>query len=374
MGSGSKAARRSDGEGSIQQIGSQFRGRLTLTEEQQSLLGRKQNRFFGPVMKSRREAIPAARLKLNRLLESAKRESAASPSFTTLARKSLDARLAKGLSPTTASLYEIILRTRIVDDPIGDLPLDQINAEVVQAWINRQTGVTSTVQRAASFLMSTLKSLGVKDLDVAVPRDREQTIVVLSPAEQDGLLALPMPPEVRMAALLGLRLGLRRGEMCGLRHEDRDDDGVSIERSLAQVRGQLIIKPPKSARGYRWLPLPPELEAQIGPPLTGYVLADDLEGEDRPLSPLALQARWKKALKDTPFSHITLHDLRGSYGMLLLERGADLRTVSELTGHDPAILARIYARSRRDLKREAIRRAFNMDEGAAKGSSVSRGT
>lgn len=52
------------------------------------------------------------------------------------------------------------------------------------------------------------------------------------------------------------------------------------------------------------------------------------------------------------------HALRRTYGMTLLEAGVDVVTAADLMRHDPAMLLQEYARTRTDLKREAVRRTF----------------
>ena len=50
--------------------------------------------------------------------------------------------------------------------------------------------------------------------------------------------------------------------------------------------------------------------------------------------------------------------LSSTFGMLMLEKGVDVRTAAEIMGHSPAMLSRIYARSRKELKQEALARVF----------------
>lgn len=50
---------------------------------------------------------------------------------------------------------------------------------------------------------------------------------------------------------------MRRGELCGLRWEDINFDAaaVTIGRSRVLVNGEVIEKEPKTARGFRTLPV-----------------------------------------------------------------------------------------------------------------------
>jgi site-specific recombinase XerD len=76
---------------------------------------------------------------------------------------------------------------------------------------------------------------------------------------------------------------------------------------------------------------------------------------------VALTHRLKDAMKGTALENIKyagLHIFRRTYGMVLLEKGVDVTTAAELMRHDPVMLLKEYTRSREDLKRDAIKKAF----------------
>jgi integrase len=72
------------------------------------------------------------------------------------------------------------------------------------------------------------------------------------------------PCAARAAALyalyvLALFLGLRRGELLGLRWQDvdLDDDKLEVVQTLQRVGGSLRLVPPKTEDSARTVPLPP---------------------------------------------------------------------------------------------------------------------
>ena len=58
--------------------------------------------------------------------------------------------------------------------------------------------------------------------------------------------------------------------------------------------------------------------------------------------------------KKTKFAGLKPYDLRHTCAMRLLEEGIDVRTVAELLGNSPEIVLRRYAKSRPELKINAI--------------------
>src|SRR4051812_36286456 len=73
-------------------------------------------------------------------------------------------------------------------------------------------------------------------------------------------------------------------------------------------------------------------------------------------NPSNLSRDWRVwAKKNGIDSRVRLHDLRGSFISLLIENGADIRTVQELARHsDPRTTMKVYARARQTVKSEAV--------------------
>jgi integrase len=156
--------------------------------------------------------------------------------------------------------------------------------------------------------------------------DRPRTRV-LTAAECRRLLDA-MPSALRALALGALYSGCRLGELLALRACDVVDGRVQIEHS-------------KSGRA-RFVPLSPEGAAFFGEASAAR------RGEDRvfeTVSRIAVSRGMRSACRAAEIAPpATFHDLRRSYGSLLLNSGAPVHIVQELLGHaDLRTTRRAYA-------------------------------
>lgn len=168
---------------------------------------------------------------------------------------------------------------------------------------------------------------------------------------------------VRTAFLIAAVMGMRRGEIFGLRWKD-----IDLERAVLHVRRSFvdgIEGPPKTESSRRPLPLPPPVvealdawkkQSRYTEP-DHWVFASDFHFGKQPLWPATLWRRnvapaIKAAGIDKP--KLGWHTLRRSYASLLLSSGASLRVSMELMRHStPDMTLATYAQTVGDEKREA---------------------
>lgn len=339
--SGSK--RRGPGEGTYEQLPSGL-WRVIVRQD-----GKK---IAGPAKPTRQEARQALARKLS------EPEDGKCPSLSNLAREWIEMRKAH-LSPTTVETYRK-WANKIDQDPIGGIAADRITEHDLRRWHSRQTiGMTSAAKRLG-WIHGLLRTIS-NHARYKPPKVQGHQRRPLSPEEVARVrAALEAGTDLeRIAVLVCLELGLRRSEAIGLRHEDREGDGVRIRRTVVRLTGEMRVKATaKTAKSAGWVPLSPTLAEMIGPPRTGYVVP----GIDKrtPCYPDTFERVVKKVLARAKVTvpHGGPHALRRTYGMMLLEAGVDVVTAAECMRHDPAILMREYARSRTDLKREAVIKAF----------------
>ena len=199
--------------------------------------------------------------------------------------------------------------------------------------------------------------------DVTLPKVRQKAVEVFTEPElkQMGQVILRRPDRTGLGVLLTAYTGLRLGELCGLQWQDVDVGAglLHIQRTVERISQTdggtcLTVQPPKTENSERWIPIPKEMLRMLKPETKqpdSYLLTG---GEIVP-DPRAMQYRYKVLLERCGVRYRNFHCLRHSYATRCVERGVDVKSVSELLGHaDVRTTLRLYVHSSMDYKRRAV--------------------
>lgn len=191
---------------------------------------------------------------------------------------------------------------------------------------------------------------------------------------------------------LALILGLRRGELCGLRWQDVDLDGdpanLAVEVTRLTDRGTEYEDTPKTAAGRRTLLLDAATVAVLrshrrrqaedrlraGPAWlnSGKVLTD-LDGGA--VDPDALGREFAGAIRAAGVPPVRLHDARHCAATMALAGGVDQRVVQAVLGHASGAMTASYTSVLPELTRtaaEAVTALIPRATGTAGHTSVTR--
>lgn len=152
-------------------------------------------------------------------------------------------------------------------------------------------------------------------------------------------------------------IGLRRGEVCGLRWGDVDLLGkrVTVRSTRLEMLGEVYEETPKSRAAKRTVTIDEDTvialaelrnaQEQAARIIGGWVsefVATDLDG--KPIKPEALTRRFQSASKAAGLPVIRLHDVRHSSATLQLNEGVPVHVVSGRLGHStPSTTLNVYA-------------------------------
>ena len=137
-------------------------------------------------------------------------------------------------------------------------------------------------------------------------------------------------------------VGLRRGEICGLKWSDIDFSAnkLRVERSVGIKKGGGIsIGETKTNTGIRTIIMPPSvsdvLQRRKQTAISAWVFPSFLNPE-QPIHPEAAYRKLKVILKHAGLPMIRFHDLRHTFATHAMKGGVDAKTLSGILGHTNA--------------------------------------
>jgi integrase len=177
-----------------------------------------------------------------------------------------------------------------------------------------------------------------EDVKPPSPNKEDEKFSVLTPKEADYFLTFSRSHRLDPLYAVAISMGLRRGEILGLRWEDIDfiEQRLRVTQQLQYVphRGK-ITKTPKTKSGGRDLPIPTIAydaliklrERSMG---TGFVFVTN---NGTPFSGRNIDRDFENQLKKAGLPKIRFHDLRHTCASFLLAKGVNPKIVQELLGH-----------------------------------------
>ena len=198
-------------------------------------------------------------------------------------------------------------------------------------------------------------------------RENEPLIKKEQKITEEFVLQNPTPRKVGL--LLGIQLGLRIGEICGLQWGDFDLKlgTLKISRTVCRIacgngHTKVVIQTPKTRTSRREIPIPKQLLATLK---KLHENASDstwfLSGnEEKPVEPRCYRKSIKAYLKQASVRQVRPHALRHTFATTCLQAGCDVKTLSELLGHANAnITLQRYVHSDLTRKRREMNRIFS---------------
>lgn len=204
---------------------------------------------------------------------------------------------------------------------------------------------------------------------VEPPRDKTRELSPWTLEETLDFLAAARKDPLYAAFVLAIAMGLRRGEIIGLRGVDVDLDKrvIYVRQQTQRRRGVLYNDDPKGRRR-RAVPLPAMCIAPLRWHRMRQAAAKQRAGESwdeggyvfatrtgRPVEPRNVYRSFTRVAESAGLRVIRLHDARHGCATLLTAAGVAPRVVMEILGHSQiSITMDVYTHVVQDTQREAI--------------------
>ena len=257
--------------------------------------------------------------------------------------------------PRTIEREKELIRLHIAPF-LGEIPLKKLRGKDVAELIAAiaQTGHTRTAEQIYTYLREALPRRIMEK--VLKPTHETAEKRVLTPEEQRKLLPVVLEDPHALELLLAWCLGLRRGEILGLRWADVDLAAgmIRVRNQRQRIGGKLTDGTPKSRAGKRDLPIPGLLmpflraRARIG----GYVAECAETG---------LRGALVRCCGCAGVPYVTLHGLRHTMATNATRAGVGLRVLQQELGHAAVTTtARVYSHTDRTMLKDALESAWRV--------------
>lgn len=282
---------------------------------------------------------------------------------------------------STLARYRFLIERHILP-ALGELTVNKLTAERLQSFLNekrangalRGGGLSAKSVRDICVLVRSALRLAAEIFPsveamshVKLPPYRQRKIQVLSEGEIQRIAAyaLASPTPENIGILLCLNTGLRLGELCALRWSDIDfySGTVRVERTVQRVnfggKTRLLIQSPKSESSIRSVPIPADMLFLLKK--TALLAAPDayiMTGRtDKPMEPRTCQRGFHALLRNCGVKDRNFHTIRHTYASRCIERGVDIKSLSEMLGHaDIQTTLRLYVHSSMEHKQRAVQK------------------
>lgn len=249
---------------------------------------------------------------------------------------------------------------------IGMYKLSELNTDIFQRFFNMQSDSGSlrggglspkTLSNISRMIHKSMqKALELELINknyvefIELPKQEAPEMRVLTVYEQKLLMNELSRSKEKLAfgVYLSLALGIRLGEVLGLRWSDIDTKNgiVHIRRTVnrlptldSSAKTELVVGTPKSKKSVRDIPINDELCKEIISYNAktnnlayndNYLLRSSIGG---PAEPKTLQDTFKRILKDAGIADANFHSLRHTFATRAIEKGVDVKTLSVILGH-----------------------------------------
>lgn len=277
------------------------------------------------------------------------------------------------LEKTTIYGYTNIWKNHIVPY-FGNKRIQDVTAKDIQDYISAKAkaglGMTS-VKKHVALMYSVFKNAYMTRLINENPIDRLERVKAkaekfecMNAAEIAQLCQSVAGTQLELAVMLAAYMGLRRGEILGLKweHVDFDTATLSIENTRTMVGKDVVEKAPKTEKSTRQLqiaaPLLPVLKQQLvkqqkhPDKCNDFVVTMD---NGRPFKPNYLSEAFLIHLRKNGMKLVRFHDLRHSFASIANESGMLMNEISAAMGHSNiSVTSGIYTHEFSAKKTKAV--------------------
>ena len=275
------------------------------------------------------------------------------------------------ITPATQQNYRYVLKT--LKAHLGSRRLRDIKALDIENFLRdlRNEGLSdSYLASARGMLFQIFNKAEANDLILKNPvrlaekmrASREAPKRKEAFTTEEVRLLMENLPRNRIGYSIRLMLGtgMRTQELLGLEPRFIAEDGslIQIRQALVQVKGSVMIGPPKSRDSYRDIPVPPNLRycaiALRNTP-DRFIWEAGIKGQ--PCNPSHFRRKYREAPEEVEGVRIlTPHSCRHTYVTQMQALGVDMSTIQSIVGHAEVDMTEHYLHVQEPIRQDAVNR------------------
>jgi integrase len=294
----------------------------------------------------------------------------------------MDTVIAARVGDNTEDNYRTVVVNHLIPG-LGRVRLDELTADQVDKFLADKALLYSKsyVSRMRTILMDALNhalrrklvSSNVATLSIMPKTKAAAQRRSFSVAEAQKLLAAAEDDRLKAMVVVGLNLALRPGEMTGLLWEDVDLDAgtLAVTGSIKRLSGSTVYRGDvkRSTAGVRTVGLSPAVVSALREHKASQAaerVAAGADWEDHglifpsevgtPMDPSNVRRLFTRLGRKAGIPDAVPYLLRHTGVSLLIDNGASIEEVADLTGDDPRTLYRVYRHKTRPVANVAAER------------------
>lgn len=260
----------------------------------------------------------------------------------------------------TIESYRYSVTNHIVPH-LGACKLASLTTAHVDAAFRRMKAGDRTRELAFQTLSASLRRAVKKGLiasnpclDADKPKVVQKKIVPMDPDDVRKILAEVKDDRLYGVFVLAFSLGMRQGELFGLRWADVSFENrtITIHQQACEVAGHIVVRKPKTESGSRTIQVSENVinvlrtrradSLREGHAAAELVFVNERGGPVR-RSNFAFR-HWKPTLKKLGIKHRGFHIARHTAASLMLGAGIPVHVVSQILGHSkPSVTLNLYS-------------------------------
>lgn len=264
--------------------------------------------------------------------------------------------VANRIKPSTYANYKLKFEKHILPE-FGDKICSELTASTINTFINKKIafGLSASYVKDIIIVLKTMLRYACEEYNfslqfknIVIPKAKAKSSKTIGSDEQTALVNY-LKRHMNLTSFgvfISLLMGIRIGELCGLKWSDIDlkSRTLCINRTVQRIalasggkKTSIVISSPKSNSSRRVISIPDYLIPYFEKfrSNSGFFV---LSNSEKPIEPRTMQYRYKKLLSCAKIEYHNFHQLRHTFATNCVQRGFDAKTLSNVLGHSNVTL------------------------------------